>query len=135
MKGALALTLLSTSVAARPGCKARAEADGYDYIVVGGGTSGLVVANRLSEDASVSVLVIEAGDSVLTNENVTDANGYGLAFGTEIDYAYPTMPQTFANNLSTPLRAGKALGGTSTINGMFPPSHYKELCSRVCNVY
>ncbi|KAJ4396629.1 hypothetical protein N0V93_000850 [Gnomoniopsis smithogilvyi] len=70
------------------------------------------------QDPSVSVLVIEAGDSVLTNENVTSANGYGLAFGTEIDYAYPTTPQKYANNLTTPLRAGKALGGTSTINGM-----------------
>jgi choline dehydrogenase-like flavoprotein len=35
--------------------------DSFDYIVVGGGTSGLVVANRLSEDADVRVLVIEAG--------------------------------------------------------------------------
>lgn len=120
MRRTLALSLLSTSVAAHPGLKPQAEANGYDYIVVGGGTSGLVVANRLSEDPSVSVLVIEKGDSVLTNENVTSPNGYGLAFGTEIDYAYPTTPQKYANNLTTSLRAGKALGGTSTINGMFP---------------
>lgn len=134
MKGAVALSLLSTSVAAHPGLKTRAEASGYDYIVVGGGTSGLVVANRLSEDPSVSVLVIEAGDSVFTNENVTSANGYGLAFGTEIDYAYPTTPQKYANNLTTPLRAGKALGGTSTINGESPLYSSAELlgCVLIC---
>lgn len=119
MRGSLALSLLSTSVAAHRGLKTQAEADGYDYIVVGGGTSGLVVANRLTEDPSVSVLVIEAGDSVFTNVNASSPDGYGLAFGTEIDYAYSTTPQTYANNLSTPLRAGKALGGTSTINGTY----------------
>lgn len=119
MKGYLALSLLTTSAAAACTSSHRARADGdeYDYIVVGGGTSGLVVANRLSEDPSVSVLVIEAGDSQLTNPNVTDIDGYGLAFGTDIDFAFSTMPQTYANNASTTLRAGKALGGTSTFNG------------------
>lgn len=118
MKGSLALSLLSTTVAAaHPGLKGRADDTTYDYIVVGGGTSGLVVANRLSEDSSVSVLVIEQGDSVYDDPIVTDVNGYGLAFGSDIDYAFSTVPQTYANNASTTMRAGKALGGTSTING------------------
>lgn len=89
----------------------------YDYVVVGGGTSGLVVANRLSEDPDVSVVVIEAGHSVHNNENVTAANGYGKAFGTEIDYQYESVNQTYGGNSKQVLRAGKALGGTSTING------------------
>jgi choline dehydrogenase-like flavoprotein len=89
----------------------------YDYIIVGGGTSGLVVANRLSEDPSVSVLVIEAGASVYNNTNVTNPSGYGLAFGTEIDWAYQTVPQTYTNGSVQTMRAAKALGGTSTING------------------
>ncbi|GIZ37186.1 hypothetical protein CKM354_000064300 [Cercospora kikuchii] len=90
----------------------------YDFIVVGGGTSGLVVANRLSEDPSVSVAVIEAGASVFDNENVTDVAGYSKAFDTPIDWAYSSTPQLYAGNETKVLRAGKALGGTSTINGM-----------------
>ncbi|KAL1870108.1 hypothetical protein Plec18167_007626 [Paecilomyces lecythidis] len=90
----------------------------YDYIIVGGGTSGLVVANRLSEQKDVKVLVIEAGDSVYNNPNVTDTAGYGKAFGTEIDWAYETVNQEYAGDHTTIVRAGKAIGGTSTINGM-----------------
>lgn len=97
---------------------ARGAEPTYDYIVVGGGTSGLVVANRLSEDNSTNVLVIEAGGSVYNNPNVTNTAGYGNAFGTEIDWAYQTVDQEYAANQPQTIRAGKALGGTSTINGM-----------------
>jgi choline dehydrogenase-like flavoprotein len=89
----------------------------YDYIV-GGGTSGLVVANRLSEDPSVSVAIIEAGASAFDNENVTSVSAYGKAFGTQIDWEYQSAPQKYALNETQTLRAGKALGGTSTFNGM-----------------
>ncbi|CAN9204397.1 unnamed protein product [Alternaria alternata] len=90
----------------------------YDYIIVGGGTSGLVVANRLSEDYNVSVAVIEAGGAELYNPNITDTSKYGNAFSTSVDWQYESVPQTFAGNASQVLRAGKALGGTSNINGM-----------------
>lgn len=89
----------------------------YDFIIVGGGTTGLAVANRLSEVNDFKVAIIEAGSSVLNNHNVSTLEGYGLAFGTEIDWAYETKSQTYAGGSTQTMRAGKAVGGTSTING------------------
>lgn len=89
----------------------------YDFVIVGGGTSGLVVANRISERRDFTVAVIEAGDSVLNNDNVTTVLGYGKAFGTDIDWAYQTVDQEYAGGQKQTMRAGKAIGGTSTING------------------
>lgn len=116
MRSLIGLGLLS--LAAAVPTRHLSEESTYDYIVVGGGTSGLVVANRLSELEDVTVLVIEAGDSVLNNPNVTDTAGYSKAFGTAIDWAYETVNQEYGGNITTTMRAGKALGGSSTINGM-----------------
>ena len=93
------------------------NAASYDYIVIGGGTTGLVVANRLTENAQVSVLVIEAGASALSNSEVYATDGYGKALGTSIDWNFKTAPQKYAGNGQQTLHAGKAIGGTSTING------------------
>jgi choline dehydrogenase-like flavoprotein len=89
----------------------------YDFVIVGGGTSGLVVANRLSEMSDVTVAVIEAGDSVFNNSDVTSVSGYGKSFGTAIDWQYETEGQKYAGGSKQTMRAGKAIGGTSTING------------------
>jgi hypothetical protein len=94
-----------------------ASAKTYDYIVVGGGTSGLVVANRLSELKNLNILIIEAGDTVQKNPNVTSPWSYTKAFGTDIDWDYGTVPQVHANNAPQVIHAGKAVGGTTTING------------------
>ncbi|RAQ44799.1 glucose oxidase [Aspergillus flavus] len=91
-------------------------ASDYDYIIVGGGTSGLVVANRLAQDPKVSVLVIEAGSSVFDNANVTDISNLSYTYDSPLDWAYETTEQSFGKRRQV-MRAGKALGGTSVMNG------------------
>ncbi|KAK0622291.1 Glucose oxidase [Lasiodiplodia hormozganensis] len=87
----------------------------YDYIIVGGGAGGLVVANRLSE-TNASVLVIEAGGSGYDNPNVTAPDGYGLALNTALDWSYPSVAQRGGSTHA--MHAGKVLGGSTAINGM-----------------
>ncbi|KAL1853219.1 hypothetical protein Daus18300_011867 [Diaporthe australafricana] len=95
-----------------------ATAISFDYVVVGGGTCGLVLANRLSEDPNITVAVIEPGEDVRNNPNVTDPGNFVVAFDTPIDWSYPSTTQASAANRSFTFHSGKAIGGTSTINGM-----------------
>ncbi|KUI64913.1 Pyranose dehydrogenase 1 [Cytospora mali] len=90
----------------------------FDYVVVGGGTCGLLVANRLSEDPNTTVVVIEPGQDARNNPNVTDPANFLVPFNTPIDWAYPTISQPGAANRSLTFHSGKAIGGTSTINGL-----------------
>ena len=93
----------------------------YDYIVVGGGSTGCVVASRLSEDPSKTVLLLEAGGdgSLITEVPALVGAVYGRP---SIDWSYKTEPEPascFAmNNRECSWHRGKAIGGTSAINGM-----------------
>jgi choline dehydrogenase-like flavoprotein len=89
----------------------------FDYIILGGGTAGLVVASRLSEDPGITVAIIEAGDFERNNPNVTNATTIGLGKNTRIDWQYDTIPQAFADNRTIIWSAGKGLGGSTLING------------------
>lgn len=91
----------------------------YDYIIVGGGLCGLVVANRLSEIPGITVAVIEAGGSVINNENVTNVDDFTIALGTPIDWRYESTNKIYAARQKIEYHSGKALGGSSTINGVF----------------
>jgi choline dehydrogenase-like flavoprotein len=106
------------ALACSVGKSTAAVEESFDYIIVGAGTSGLVVANRLSEDPSVTVAIIEPGSDERDNINVTATASFGASFNTPMDWAYSTVKQPDAGNRAFPLHAGKAWGGTSTINGM-----------------
>jgi choline dehydrogenase-like flavoprotein len=91
--------------------------DEFDFIIIGGGTAGLTVANRLSELPNITVAIIEAGDSVFNNPLVTNPNDFTVPLGTSIDWQYQSTSQSFAAGQQIEYHSGKALGGTSTING------------------
>lgn len=92
--------------------------ESFDYVIVGGGTCGLVLANRLSEDPAVSVAVIEPGPDVRDYFNVSRIDLQGLDYiNASIDWAYTSVPQPGIANRSLLYHAGKAIGGTSNING------------------
>ena len=94
----------------------------YDYIIVGGGTSGLVVANRLSEDAGARVLVLEAGGDLSADPRVNiPALWTSLLGSADATWGYETEPQAglAAGGLGRRVRApqGRGLGGSSAVNG------------------
>lgn len=92
-------------------------AKSVDYVIIGAGTSGLVVANRLSEDPSVTVVVIEPGTDQRDNPIVSDPGRFNEAQGTALDWSYKIVDQPGADGRGLELHQGKAWGGTSTING------------------
>ncbi|KAI0342182.1 aryl-alcohol-oxidase from pleurotus Eryingii [Trametopsis cervina] len=91
----------------------------YDYVIVGGGTAGLVLANRLTENANVTVLVLEAGGTPAGNIGIeVPLLAPSLAPGTAVDWGYKTVPQRHLNNRQVAYMRGKVLGGSSSINYM-----------------
>ncbi|MEZ5908991.1 MAG: GMC family oxidoreductase N-terminal domain-containing protein [Hyphomicrobiaceae bacterium] len=94
------------------------DADTYDYVIVGAGSAGCVLANRLSEDPAVRVLLIEAGgkDNYIW---VKIPVGYLYCFGNpRVDWGFKTAEEPGLNGRSLNYPRGKVLGGCSAINGM-----------------
>ncbi|KAF4201756.1 hypothetical protein CNMCM8927_001085 [Aspergillus lentulus] len=111
----LLLSIILTTSTATASAQAEREAD---YLIIGGGTTGLLLANRLSSNPTTTVLILDPGNDTRTNPNVTNPTQWLRNAHTEIDWAYPSTPQSYALNRTLSYTAGRILGGTSMINGM-----------------
>jgi len=106
---------MSQSKTARTG---RARVQEFDYVVVGGGSAGCVVASRLSEDPDVTVCLLEAGGAG-NGWVVTAPIGIAIMVpSSRNNWAFDTVPQAGLNGRKGYQPRGKALGGSSAINGM-----------------
>ncbi|MGV1008395.1 MAG: GMC family oxidoreductase [Dermatophilaceae bacterium] len=89
----------------------------YDYVVIGGGSAGCVLAARLSEDLDVTVLLLEAGPSERRPE-VAVPLLFPRLFGTRRDWGYRTEPQAALDGRALYWPRGRMLGGSSSLNDM-----------------
>jgi choline dehydrogenase len=89
----------------------------YDYVIVGAGSAGCVLAARLSEDPDVQVLLVEAGPPDV-NENIHVPLGYLQLGSTEVDWDYHSAPELECDYRRITLPRGRVLGGSSSVNAM-----------------
>jgi choline dehydrogenase len=89
----------------------------HDYVIVGGGSAGCVLAARLSEDPEVSVALLEAGPPDDLPEIRIPAR-LGLLFKTHVDWDFDTEPEPHLDARRTYLPRGRVLGGSGSLNGM-----------------
>src|SRR6266700_287124 len=87
----------------------------YDYIIVGGGTAGSVVATRLAEHSGKTVCLIESGPTDDGNPQILDIKNLPTLLGTSLDYDYQIEKQVRCNSLIRHSR-GRVLGGCSSYN-------------------
>jgi choline dehydrogenase len=90
----------------------------YDYIVIGAGSAGCVVANRLTEDPDTTVLLLEAGNPD-TKPEIQIPMECPLLLGSEVDWGYFSEPEPYLNDRQILCSRGKVLGGSSSINFMY----------------
>ena len=89
----------------------------FDYIVIGAGSAGCVLANRLSAEPGTSVLLLEAGGPD-SNPAIHVPPAWPTLLGTEADWAYTTETEPHLGQAQVPAPRGKVLGGTSALNAM-----------------
>ncbi|MEA2223121.1 MAG: choline dehydrogenase [Solirubrobacteraceae bacterium] len=90
---------------------------GYDFVIVGAGSAGCVLANRLSQDASTRVLLLEAGGPD-RHPNIKIPAAFAKQFHTKLDWDYATDPEPHVDGRELYIPRGKALGGSSSMNAM-----------------
>lgn len=89
----------------------------FDYIVVGAGSAGCVIASRLSEERDISVLLLEAGAED-TKPEIHDPSKWRALLGSEVDWGYQTEAEPGYGGRRINCNRGKVLGGSSSINAM-----------------
>ena len=90
----------------------------FDYIVIGAGSSGCVVAARLSDDPSIRVLLLEAGGPNSSDAAVTTPGRWVTLIGSPLDWGYATEPEAGMAGRRITFPRGKVVGGSSAINAM-----------------
>ena len=92
--------------------------EAFDYVIVGAGSAGCVIANRLSEDAGTRICLVEAGPQTRHPFVSIPLGMVGLIDHPRLNWRYMSAPQQAAGGRRYPIPRGKMLGGTSSLNGM-----------------
>ncbi len=90
----------------------------YDYVIVGAGSAGCVVARRLVDGTDATVLLLEAGGSDEGVKSISNPPQWLENIGSRYDWAYRYEPSPHVDHRSIPLPLGKVLGGSGSINGL-----------------
>ena len=93
----------------------------YDYIIIGAGSAGCVLANRLTEEGNSQVLLLEAGGPDKKQEIQIPA-AFSKLFKTEVDWAYETESQAHLGGRKLYWPRGKMLGGSGSMNATRQPA-------------
>ncbi|CZR57701.1 related to Versicolorin B synthase [Phialocephala subalpina] len=115
---ALALTSFLTIASGDVSTGGQIIQSSYDFIIVGGGTAGLALAARLTENSNQTVLVLEAGSKPGLIAASKTPLGSALVLGTQIDWGFVTPPQASLNGRTITYHRGRCLGGSSSVNGL-----------------
>jgi choline dehydrogenase len=112
------MTKIGNGAGVRTQHDGHSESSEFDYVIVGAGSAGCVLANRLSADGRNSVLLLEAGPRD-TNPWIHIPLGFAKTYiNPRVNWKFESAPQPQLANRRLYLPRGKTLGGSSSINGM-----------------